>query len=108
MLAEGGAFPELLKFRSQKEYIRGVLKSVRLTGVEEGFEELEKLPDSFRYFSYNARIHGKPSAAGTHTVIEKAIGRLGQDYRIQDREHPVRALSDRTCDNMDVGRVKGA
>ena len=108
VLPEGGAFPELLKFRSQKEYIRGVLKSVRLTGVEEGFEELEKLPDSFRYFSYNARIHGKPSAAGTHTVIEKAIGRLGQDYRIQDREHPVRALSDRTCDNMDVGRVKGA
>ena len=88
--------------------MRGVLKSVRLTGVEEGFEEVDKLPDSFRYFSYNARIHGKPSAAGTHTVIEKAIAHLGQDYRIQDKDHPIRALSDRTRDNIDVGRVKGA
>ena len=108
VLPEGGAFPELLCFRPQKEYIRDVLKSVRLTGVEEGFEELEKLPDSFRYFSYNARIHGSPSAAGTHTVIEKAIASLGQDYRIQNKEHPVRALADRKSDNLNVGRVKGA
>ena len=108
VLPEGGAFPELLKFRSQKEYIRNILKTVRLTGVEEGFEELEKLPDSFRYFSYNARIHGSVQQAGTHTVIEKAIAHLGEDYRIQDKEHPVRALADRTRDNTETGRVKGA
>ena len=108
VLPEGGEFPELLKFRPQKEYVRDVLKSVRLTGVEEGFENVDNLPDSFRYFSYNTRIHGKPAAAGTHTVIEKAIERLGQDYRIQDKEHPIRALADRKCDNLNVGRVKGA
>lgn len=108
VLPEGGEFPELLKFRPQKEYVRDVLKSVRLTGVEEGFENVDSLPDSFRYFSYNTRIHGKPAAAGTHTVIEKAIERLGQDYRIQDKDHPIRALADRKCDNLNVGRVKGA
>lgn len=108
VLPEGGEFPELLKFRPQKEYVRDVLKSVRLTGVEEGFENVDSLPDSFRYFSYNTRIHGKPSAAGTHTVIEKAIERFGQDYRIQDKDHPIRALADRKCDNLNVGRVKGA
>ena len=103
----GGEFPELLKFRSQKAYIREVLKSVRLTGVEEGWEELEKLPDTFRFFSYNARVHGgKPEAAGTHEVIERAIREWGEDRRWQDKDHPVKDLADRTKDNIDIGRVK--
>lgn len=105
---EGGEFPELLKFRSQKEYIREILKSVRLTGVEEGWEELKNVPDSFRYFGYNAKINGDIGLVGTHLVIDKAIKELTRDYRIQDKEHPVKALSDRTKDNTDVGRVKGA
>ena len=108
VLPEGGEFPALLKFRSQKNYVRDVLSTVRLTGVEEGFEPLEKLPDAFRYFSYNARVHGNISSAGTHTVIEKAIEHLGQDYRLQDKPHPVEALADRKHDNTETGRVKGA
>ena len=84
-----------------------MLKSVRLTGVEEGWEELDKVPDSFRYFGYNARINGKPQTVGTHTVIEKAITSLGQDYRVQNADHPVRALADRKKDNIDIARVKG-
>lgn len=107
VLPEGGEFPELLKFRPQKEYVREILKSVRLTGVEEGWEELDKVPDSFRYFSYNAKINGNPASVGTHTVIEKAIAEFGQDYRIQNKEHPIRCLSDRKKDNIDIGRVKG-
>lgn len=103
----GGDFPELLKFRSQKEYIREILKSVRLTGVEEGWEELNQVPDTFRYFAYNAKINSDISAVGTHAVIEKAISEFGQDYRIQDKEHPIRCLSDRKKDNTDIGRVKG-
>ncbi len=107
VLPEGGDFPELLKFRSQKEYIREILKSVRLTSVEEGWEELDKVPDTFRYFNYNAKINGNPASVGTHTVIEKAIMNLGQDYRIQDTAHPIRALGDRKKDNIDLARVKG-
>ncbi len=104
----GGKFPELLKFRSQKEYIREVLKSVRLTGVEEGFEELNSVPDGFRYFNYNAKINGNVNTVGTHTVIQKAIAEFGRDYRIQDKDHPIRALAGRKEDNVDTGRVKGA
>ena len=104
---DGGAFPELLKFRSQKEYIREVLKSVRLTGVEEGWEELAKVPDGFRYFGYNSHINGNVKTVGTHLVIDKAISQFQKDYRLQNKEHPVRVLADRTQDNVDVGRVKG-
>ncbi len=104
----GGEFPELLKFRSQKEYIRNVLKTVRLTGVEEGFEELDSLPDSFRYFSYNTKINGDVKKVGTHVVIDKVISEFGTDYRLQDKEHPVRALANRKEDNVTLGRVKGA
>ncbi len=107
ILPEGGEFPELLKLRSRKDYVREVLKSVRLTAVEEGWEELDRVPDTFRYFGYNARINGKPNTVGTHTVIEKAILELGHDYRIQNADHPVKALSDRRRDNIDIARVKG-
>lgn len=103
----GGDFPELLKFKSQKNYIREVLKSVRLTGVEEGWEELDKVPDSFRYFGYNAKTNGKPTSVGTHLVIDKAISSFGNDWRLQDKDHPIRALADRKKDNIDIARVKG-
>ncbi len=104
----GGEFPELIKLRPQKEYIRNVLKSVRLTGVEEGFEDLDKLPDTFRYFAYNAKINGDVKNVGTHSVIQKAILEFGSDYRLQEKEHPVKALADRKRDNVNIGRVKGA
>ena len=103
----GAEFPELLKFRSQKEYIREVLKSVRLTGVEEGWEELDKVPETFRYFGYNAKINGNIQTVGTHSVIERTIKELGSDWRKQDKDHPIKALADRKKDNTDVGRVKG-
>ena len=106
-LPEGGDFPELLKFRSQKDYIREILKSVRLTGVEEGWEELDKVPDGFRYFGYNARTNGNLNCVGTHLVIDKTIAGIGKDWRLQDKDHPIRALSDRKKDNVDIARVKG-
>ena len=108
LFPEGGDFPELLKFRSQKEYIREVLKSVRLTAVEEGFRELSSMPDNFRYFSYNKGVNGNLEKVGTHSVINLAISEFGKDYRIENKAHPVEALSKRTKDNTEVGRVKNA
>ena len=104
----GGEFPELLKFRSQKDYVRDVLKTVRLTAVEEGFKELASMPDSFRYFDYNKAINGDVKTVGTHLVIKSAIDEFGKDYRLEDKKHPVSELSGRTKDNTDVGRVKEA
>ena len=108
LFPEGGDFPELLKFRSQKEYIREVLKSVRLTAVEEGFRELSSMPDNFRYFSYNKGVNGNLEKVGTHSVINLAISEFGKDYRIENKAHPVEALSKRTKDNTKVGNVKDA
>ena len=108
LFPDGGEFPELLKFRSQKEYVREVLKSVRMTAVEEGFRELAAMPDSFRYFNYNKTIHGDISTVGTHSVINKAISEFGKDYRIENKQHPIPALSKRNKDNTEVGRVKEA
>ena len=45
---------------------------------------------------------------GTHLVIDKTISAYGQDWRLQNKEHPIKALSDRKRDNVNVGRVKKA
>lgn len=108
LFPDGGEFPELLKFRSQKEYIRDVLKSVRLTSVEEGFRELASVPDNFRYFNYNKIVNGNINTVGTHSVINMAISEFGKDYRIENKQHPISALAKRTADNTEVGRVKDA
>ena len=104
---EGGEFPPLLRFRPQKEYVRNALKKVRSTGVEEGWEEVDALPDSFRFFSYNAKINKDPRSAASHLAVARTISERGKDYRIESAAHPVAALSDRTQDNCEIGRVKG-
>ena len=108
LFPEGGAFPELISFTPQKEYVREVLKSVRLTGRAECFEEVDKLPDHFRFFSYNKGVQGNVNSLASHMVIEKTIRKYGKDYRCEDKAHPVNALNDRQSDNADVARIKGA
>ena len=39
--------------------------------------------------------------------IEKHIKEFGEDYRFEEREHPVVALRKRDEDNYVLGRVKG-
>ena len=40
----------------------------------------------------------------SHELIEKYIGKNGEDYRYEDKESPVKALRDRKHDNTEVGR----
>ena len=40
----------------------------------------------------------------SHQVIRQYIRENGQDLRVQDAEHPVPALRDRTKDNTAIGR----
>ena len=108
LFPEGGEFPELLHFSEQKEYVRDILKSVRLTGRDESFELVDDLPDHFRFFSYNRAVQGNVRSLASHTVIEKTIKKFGRDYRLEDKAHPVRALNDPKTVNCDIGRVKGA
>ena len=104
-----GEFPTLLKLGSNKEYIRKVLKeTITLTMKDEGYSELNKLPDDYRFFTYQEKFLSDGTKTPSHLVIEKAIKTFGKDYRYQDGEHPVKSLRDRECDNVDVARIKGS
>ena len=108
LFPEGGEFPQLLSFSPQKEYVREVLKSVRLTGQAEGFEEVDKLPNNYRFFSYNRAVQGNVKSLASHAVIEKTIKKFGRDYRFEEKAHPIHALNDSKSANADVARIKGA
>ncbi len=107
LFPEGGDFPEPIMFKPQKEYVRKVLKTVRLTGDLEDFVYVDELDDKFRFFSYNKGTMGSADAMASHTVIEKHVIKHGKDFRLQDKTHPVEALSSRTEDNTETGRIKG-
>ncbi|MGN0814064.1 MAG: hypothetical protein ACI4MH_02375 [Candidatus Coproplasma sp.] len=101
-----GEFPKLLKLGSNKDYIRRVLGStVTLTSDGADYKDVKRLPDDHKFFEYQ-KYMSDPSKTPSHLVIEKAIGRLGKDYRYQDMEHPVKDLRSRTKDNVEIGRTK--
>ena len=108
LFPEGGDFPVLLSFSEQKDYVREVLKSVRLTGRAESFEPVDDLPDHFRFFSYTRAVQGNVKSLASHAVIEKTIKKFGRDYRCEDKAHPIRGLNDPKSVNADIGRIKGA
>jgi len=92
-----GEFPQLLKLGGNKEYIRKVLQdTVKMTAdnteIIRDFKDIRKIPDGHRYFDYQKYMSGDPEKNASHLVIKKAIERLGQDYRYQDSEHPVKEL----------------
>lgn len=106
-----GEFPKLLKLGGNKEYIRKVLADTITytadnTKVIRDFKEIKKIPDSHRYFDYQKYMSGNPEKNPSHLVIQKAIERLGNDYRYQDSEHPVKELRSRKSDNVKVARTK--
>lgn len=105
-----GEFPNLLKLGGNKEYIRKVLaNTVNLTAdntVKHDYKDIKKMPDSHRYFDYQNFMSGDPEKNASHLVIQKAIERLGQDYRYQDSEHPVKELRNRKNDNVRIARTK--
>ena len=105
-----GEFPKLLVLGSNKEYIRKVLHdTIQLTAdntVKFDYKEIKKIPDSHRFFDYQKYMSGDPERNPSHLVIQKAIERLGKDYRYQDSEHPVKELRSREKDNVNIARSK--
>ena len=102
------AFPEPLIISPQKEYVRGVLKStVTETAMREDFAKVDALSETFEFFEYQKRVNGSATGVASHEVIEKHINELGEDYRYQEKDHPVIALRKRDEDNYVLGRVKG-
>lgn len=105
-----GEFPKLLKLGSNKDYVRRVLGStVTLTADNTAdnmdYKDIKRIADGHRYFEYQSFM-GDPQRDPAHLVIQKAIDRMGKDYRYQDSEHPVKELRNRTCDNVKIARTK--
>ncbi len=103
----GGEFPELITFSPQKEYIRKILgETVCNTSLFENYVNVSKLQDNANFFEYQKKTVKDAQTMPTHIVINNHIKNFKTDYRLQDSEHPVKALRDRKCDNISVGRVK--
>ena len=102
----GTEFPKLLKFNENKEYIRKVILTASMTSEKESYVDLIKLPDDFRYFSYNKEYLKPIEQVPSHTVIKNTIKKLGKDYRKEDKPSPLKELQDRKQDNVSLGRVK--
>ena len=104
----GGAdFPALVKLKSNKEYIRDIIKSVRLTGYFEDMVMVDDLKDSDEFFKYQRVVNSKVAQSPSHVVIDKYIKKHGEDYRYEDKPSVEKTLRDRTVDNTDLGRKKG-
>lgn len=106
-----GEFPKLLKLGGNKEYIRKVLGSTVLLTADNthekfDYKDIKKISDDHRYFDYQQFMSGAPERNPSHLVIEKAIEKLGKDFRYQDSEHPVKELRSRKDDNVNIARTK--
>ena len=101
----GAEFPELLKFGSNKEYVRKVLKETgNYTKYEEDYERVDKLSEKAPFFSYNDIVTTPLANVPSHIVIQKHIDDLGEDYRYEEKPNPITSLRDRKTDNVEYGR----
>ena len=102
-----GDFPELIKFKPHKEYIRKILgDSVTLTADRDKYIEVSKLDDNAEFFKYQKKVNSQPEKERGHTTIVDHIKKFGEDYRVEDKPHPVKELKDRKEDNFTLGREK--
>lgn len=103
----GAEFPALIKLKPNKEYIRDIIKSVRLTGYFEDMVYVDDLKDNDEFFKYQRVVNSKVAQTPSHVVIDKYIKKYGEDYRYEDKPSIEKTLRDRTVDNTDLGRKKG-
>ena len=103
-----GTFPEILELKSNKDYVRKILKNTACnTANREDYSRIDDLPDDFTFFAYQNKVNKNIKDCASHTVIEKKISLDGKDYRFEESPNPQKALRDRTEDNVELGRKKG-
>ncbi len=103
-----GKFPELLKLHENIDYIRGVLKTVRLTSRQESWLPVGDLPDSADFFTYQKAVIKDVEQVPSHAVISTYQSKNEEDYRFEVSPHPDKALRDRRNDNTEIARKKNA
>ena len=102
-----GEYPELLHFKTQKEYVREMPASqIALTADRETFVDIHDLPAGHEFFDWQKKVDGKTRNVSNHEVAEEYIGKNGRDYRSEEAENPVPALQDRKADNTEIGRIR--
>lgn len=100
-----GEFPELLKFKSNIEYVRNAMRSiVNITGKNEDYVSINALEPESEFYKYQEAVNGDISTVSSHAVILKSIDENGKDYRYEQSPHPIPELANRKKDNTDVGR----
>ena len=103
----GAEFPTLVKLRSNKEYIREVMKTVRNTSLLENMVDINDMPNNADFFKYQSQVNKSISDVPSHAVIDKYIKKYGEDYRNEDKPSVEKTLRDRKVDNVELGRKKG-
>ena len=102
-----GEFPQLLNFKSQKDYVREILaKTVNNTANRESYINISKLDEKADFFNYQGKYIKNVEKMPSHVVIIDHIDKFGEDYRVQDKEHPVKNLRSRKEDNVNLARKK--
>lgn len=97
-------FPKLISFKGNKEYIRSVLEHVSITQINDKFVDVSSLKENSDYVVYQNKVNKNVEDVPSHVVIEKAIDKLGKDYRHADKKHVIKTLDDRKNDNTTAGR----
>ncbi|MBR2908916.1 MAG: hypothetical protein IKC11_01040 [Clostridia bacterium] len=109
VIGTNGDFPEPLTLGTNKQYVREILeRTVTLTGNREDYIDVYSLPTDADFFNYQKIVIPTENDVPSHLVIEKAIAKLGKDYRYEDKKNPVKELQDRTSDNTTIGRTNKA
>ena len=103
----GSEFPALIKLKSNIEYIKKILKTVRLTSNKEITLDINELPDTAEFFKYQKTVNNSLSNVASHNVIEKYIKKHNTDYRFEVGESVEKTLRNRSVDNTDLARKKG-
>lgn len=102
-----GEFPKPLELGTNKQYVRDVLeRTINLTGNRDSYIEIMKLKDNADFFLYQNELIKDEKTVASHEVINKTIDKFGQDYRYQDKAHPIKELSNRKKDNTTIARKK--
>ncbi len=103
-----GEFPELLFLHENKDYIREVLKSVRLTSVKEGYCAVDDLSSNADFFRYQKIVCPEDKKVPSHSFMSLYIDKNGQDMRFEEKPHPIPELRRRDEDNTSIARKKNA
>lgn len=98
-------FPELLKFSSNKEYVRQQIVTANMTAEKENYVDSKDLDKKSDFYQYQSWLIHSANDVPSHKVIDKYIDEHGQDYRYMDKPSPIKELNDRKKDDTCIGRV---